>query len=624
MRSKRFEGLMAGVAGIAVLGLTPNLAQAMPLDFGDGWQGNWNTTLSVGSTWRAQSPDSELFKRQDGAVIGLTNGTGGSTSDSNTLNYGKGDRVSTIFKLVTDLEVKRDEMGGIVRVKAWHDQALSNSGAAYGNMANGYTAGRPLSDDGMEKAQRFEGIQLLDAYVYNTFEAGNKPLQVRLGRQVINWGESLFFQGVNQISPLDVPALRRPGSEIKEGLMPVWAADANLGLGGGASVEGFVQLKWEPTTADACGTYWSQVDISVSANAGNCNKIVVGSGGAASSIASGSYAPLVDGKKPNNTLGEFGLAVKLPVDRLDTEFGFYGMNIDSRTPIISARTGSWGTATAAQRALMGGTLNPLMVAQSNLGARGVKAAAGYWEYPEDIQVYGVSAATNLGGWSLGAEISYIPNLPVQINPNDVLNGLLTGKGPMAATAISTAASSDINGYDRLQKGQVQLNGVKTFGGILGAAKTTFMGEVAAQLNDAPDYKDGNSVRYGRSFIFGTASSNGYNTCANGANSQADGCQNDGFVTPFAWGYRLRGQLEFPLIFDTPITFIPSLSLAHDVSGYSADGQMLENRVQVGLGSRFTYERRYNLDVNYVYFGDWAKYDPMRDHDYISMSISATF
>jgi hypothetical protein len=48
---------------------------------------------------------------------------------------------------------------------------------------------------------------------------------------VLNWGENLFIQnGVNVISPFDVTALRRPGSEIREALLPVGMVYANLGL----------------------------------------------------------------------------------------------------------------------------------------------------------------------------------------------------------------------------------------------------------------------------------------------------------------------------------------------------------------------------------------------------------
>ena len=48
--------------------------------------------------------------------------------------------------------------------------------------------------------------------------------------------------------------------------------------------------------------------------------------------------PLVEGVDASDS-GQFGAAFRFPVDKLDTEFGFYGMNIHSRLPIISGRLG---------------------------------------------------------------------------------------------------------------------------------------------------------------------------------------------------------------------------------------------------------------------------------------------
>lgn len=626
MTRKKMQRAAAGLAAAVTVAATSGHVDAMPIDLGDDWEANWDTTLSVGAEWRATNPDKKLYVAGNGARVGLSGGLGGTSSDANTLNTRNGDLVSDLYKVVSDFEVKHDDMGALLRAKAWYDQALKNETARYGNEANGYATNSRLSDEGLEPLQRFDGAQLLDAYVYNTFDVGGKSLQLRLGHQVINWGESLFVQGVNQINPLDIPALRHPATELKEGLLPVWAAYGNLGLGGGVSVEGFYQFAWEPTTVDACGSYWSSVDTNIGTNPGACNKIVVGLLPANEAIASGIYAPLVRGHDARNT-GEGGAAVKIPVDAIDTEFGLYAMNVNSRTPIISARTGSWGNANAIQQGYLGGTLNPLMAAQVNqalLGASGVKVASAYWEYPNDIQYYGISAATNLAGWSIGAEASVTPNLPVQRNGNDLLNGMLTGTGPLGGVFRNTASLNDVRGYDRFRKTQFQVNGIKVMGGVLGATKSTVLGETAFEWINVPDYHNGTSVRYGRSFIFGTASSAGNNTCSAAINPQPDGCQNDGFVTDFAWGYRLRGALEYPQIFGTGFTFTPSLSLAHDVQGVSADNQFIEGRLQTGVTMRFSYENKYNVDLGYVYFAKWAKYDPLRDHDFYSLTLSATF
>lgn len=619
---RRRKGAVAAAAAVGVT--LSGAAVATPIEV-EGWSGSWNTTLSVGSTWRAQDANSKLFKAADGNSIGNAGGTGATGSDANTLNSEAGDRVSTIFKMVSDIELKKDEMGGVLRFKAWYDQVPSNEGHAYGNMANGYNRGASLSDSEFGSAQKFKGVSLLDAYVYNTFDVADHPLQIRLGRQVMNWGESLFFQGINQVNPLDLPALRRPGAEIKEALVPVWAANANVGLGSGFSMEGFFQFVWEPTAVEGCGTYWSSMDISVGASPGRCNKITVGTTSTAAAIKSGSYAPLVQGREGGN-FGEFGLAIRKTVDPIDTEFGLYGMNIHARTPVVTGKTGTWGAANAGQKAALGGTLNPLWVAQANGAALGIKSATAFWEYPEDVQVFGASAATTLFGWSVGSEVSVTPNLPVQRNANDLLNAMLTGKGPLASLVTATADLNEVSGYDRFTRTQFQINGIKTFGGILGSAKSTAAGEAAFQWVNVPDYRSGNVTRYGRAFVFGTASSAGNNTCVSGTqnNPQADGCQNDGFVTPFSWGYRLRGSLEYPQVFDTAVTFIPSVYFAHDVQGVSADGQLNEGRMTMGLGARFNFMQNYNLDMNYVTYYDNAKFDALRDHDFYSLSISASF
>ncbi|HEY9238188.1 MAG TPA: DUF1302 family protein, partial [Burkholderiaceae bacterium] len=104
----------------------------------------------------------------------------------------------------------------------------------------------------------------------------------------------------------------------------------------------------------------------------------------------------------------------------------------------------------------------------------------------------------------------------------------------------------------------------------------------------------------------------------------DGCRNDGYATRFAAGYKLRAQLEYPRFVGTGVAFLPSLFFAHDVSGYSVDGQLLKGRKQIGLGARFDLQKRLALDLNYVTYADSAAYDTLRDHDYLSLSVSASF
>jgi hypothetical protein len=103
---------------------------------------------------------------------------------------------------------------------------------------------------------------MLDAFVYHNYSIADEPGSVRLGKQVVNWGESTFIGGgINSINPIDVSAFRRPGSEIKEGLIPVNMFYLSQSLTENLSAEGFYQLEWDQTVVDNCGTFFSQPDV---------------------------------------------------------------------------------------------------------------------------------------------------------------------------------------------------------------------------------------------------------------------------------------------------------------------------------------------------------------------------
>lgn len=608
---------------VALMVAFSGAANAFEFETENGWRGSFNNTVSVGASWRAEEADPKLYSRGDGLAVGKSDGRGGTNTDSGTLNWGEGDRFSTLFKLVSELSLSKGEMGGFARVKAWYDQALNDEDVRRGNGDDGYRGGHPLKDDSQPALNKFQGVALLDAYAYNTFDLGDKALQLRAGRQVVNWGESLFIQGLNQLNPLDVPALRKPGTEIKEAFLPVWSAYANLGVGGGMSVEGFYQFKWEPTIIDSCGGYWAPIEFSFSTSPGSdgCKRVVTTVStalGNARSIAAGAHVPLGKGKDGKDS-GQWGVAFRAPVDAIDAELGAYAMRINSRAPIVSVRTGTYGTAPAATRT----TLNPLAAHEAALGAFGVKALRGFWEYPDKIDIYGVSLSTNVAGWSVGAEVSHTPNQPVQINGNDMLAAALSGAGPMGSTlraATARGAGVDVHGFDRVDKSQFQLNTIKILPRMLGATQGVLAAEAGFQWNEL-----GSDRRYGRSFIFGVGAHPlfGGGTCL-ATNPQPDGCKNEGFVTEFSWGYRVKAHLDYPGAFGSSFTLTPSVFFAHDVEGISSDGQFNEGRKALGLGLKADYQKKFSVEVGYTTFANAAKFDMFRDRDYFSVALSTTF
>lgn len=618
-RASGWGSLLRRRALAAVIGgmlASPAMATEFTLGENGDVKGSFNATISAGAAWRMQGRDSALYAPGNGNLYGFPTGRGGNSDDGN-LNYGNGDLYSSFVKLVADVELKKDNYGGLVRFKAWYDNTLNNSNVVHGNEANNYAKSSALSDAGLETLQKFDNIYLLDAYVYGNWKTdGGNSFNLRVGRQALNWGESLFIQGINVISPLDVPAFRRPGTEVKEALLPVGMVYGNWGIPNGPSIEAFYQFQWQQTAIDACGTYFSTVDVGIGPKAGSsgCHGGVVAAPDPTGWNAN-LYVPLVDTRTAKNG-GQGGAAMHYFVDALDTEFGIYAINIHARTPVLNGIRGA--VPFQAQAAL-----GPV-----------VKA---FWEYPENIQVYGLSAATTLAGWAIGSELTYTPNFPAQIAAGDLVAALLYGPagkippqfwGPMGPAVLAAPIGGEVQGYTNVHKTQLQVSAIQAFSGVLGAENFTVAGEVAGSW--ASGFAPG--LRYGRGFVFGIAQDPSFgplnNAVAGGCpplnSPNQPGCVNDGFMTSFAWGYRLRGQLDYYNFMNSGITVSPSLAWAQDVRGVSVDGQFNGGRQVLGLGVNLNYQKKYNLGVQYVWYANGAQWDPLRDRDYISVNASVTF
>src|SRR5690606_26016349 len=168
--------------------------------------GQFDSALSVGASWALRAPDRDF--------IGTGNGGQGDTmtSDDARLNFKKGETFSKIFKGVHDLELKYGNSGVFLRGKYWYDFELKDESRLLYD----------IRDDNRKRGAQSSGYDLLDAFVYHNYELGDLPGAIRVGKQVVSWGGSLFIGGgINSINPLDANALRRPGSELKEGLLPV-------------------------------------------------------------------------------------------------------------------------------------------------------------------------------------------------------------------------------------------------------------------------------------------------------------------------------------------------------------------------------------------------------------------
>lgn len=590
-----------------------NTANSADFYFGENEDFHLQVTsqLSMGASWRLKDADSRFIGSLNGGIGATT------TTDDGNLNFAKNDTFSKIIKGVHDIQLSKDNWGVFARVKYWYDKELRDESRAHGHSPNGYVPNTPLNDDNFADFAKFSGIELMDAYFYTNFDVADAPVEFRLGRQVISWGESTFIQGgLNSTNPFDVNALRRPGAELKEGLLPVGMAYVNAGITENLNIEAFYQYEWEKTQIDGCGTYFSGADFA----ADGCFAVTIAVPDQ-QALGGGFFAQRQADTEPDDG-GQYGFALRYYATELnDTEFGLYYMNIHSRLPLINAVRTRTLEVPGVTDVFVPRALDPTG------GALADRNPAYNISFPEDLKFYGVSFATNIAGVAVSGEISYKPDTPVQINGPEILNGVLSESPLFRYTSrVQAVGFGEIApGYDELDVTQIQVTTLHFFDRILGASRLTVIGEAGIILTDGAEDSD---QRYGRNSVFGLGDfdlGNGL-TCANlvAAGQIGGDCAPDGYVTDSAWGYRIRGVLEYDNVFGG-VSLKPTIDWQHDVSGYSPDpGQQFhEGQKSFGLSLEALYQQKYSMTIGYKAFSG-GSHNILEDKDFASINFGISY
>jgi len=600
------------------IALASQCSLAATWDFENDWSLTSNTTLSLGTSWSLQDADKGLLNKADAASIGKVGSGTNYNGDDGKLNFEKGDTISTLFKGLTDFDLNDGSQGAFIRFKYWYDHAMETGNGDF----------RRFDDSGWQDLAQFKGFEVLDAYVWKDFELAERPLSVKVGKQVLSWGEALFLQnGVNAINPLDVSAFNRPGTELKDGLLPVEMVSFNYDLADNLSVEGFWQYNFRPSVLDGCGTFFSNND----ALQEGCQHDKLIAGGLSttdiSSIENAIDAP--PGLMPAaerylrraptkwaSDTGQYGLAMHYLIESLNyADVGLYYLNYHSRTPLLSG-------VIARQAPNAGG--NP----GANLNTGDYSTV-----YPENIRLFGASISTVVGSTAVFGELSYRPNMPLTYNSADLVN-LLAGQRnswimPMTPAELAAARGSQVNGYVRKEVWQFSLGAADTLSNVLGAQRLAWAAELGGNWIGGLDPHD---QRLGRSGAFGRTPTSDGSPCSTPSAQNSAGltdaelaastnCNTHGVMTAFSWGYRLRMGLNYEdLLPATVVT--PSINWRHDVEGYGPNFQ--EGQQALGLALTFDYRNEYSLELAYNSFFGTNDFSLIDDRDHASVTLKASF
>ena len=596
-------------------------------------------------------------------------GSYSNNGDAGNLNFDKGDTFSQLLKGTHELNIRKDNFGFFTRFMYFYDLELMDGDRAYSNPTSGKQVD-PCADK-QAKEQVCTDLRLLDAFAYADFDLndGQNPLSIRIGQQVVNWGEStLISHGIN-VNPVDIDRLKAPGAELKEAFIPVGVVWASLGLTENLTLEAYYQYQWNETRLPVTGTYFStndfasvngyqsnvqlgftsNPDIDLEHLTTNLNSLYAQWGAAlqaqgiepqsaaAQKLLANMYLAYptkvaLKGKgdagiKEPSDSGQFGVKLGWFSPELnDTEFALYYINYHSSRPLISGQASDFTQASLAKDLNMIATTK---ITEDNVTQLGAFTKA-ILEYPEDIKLFGLSFNTNVGNTAFAGEFAYRQDEPLQIDDVELLYAgmaeqlAVAGIRPEFAeiSQIETVAPGSIaKGYVTSDTMQLQFTATHLFGPSLGADSWALLGEIGGvTINDMPSYDEMrlNVAGTGRSGTMVGVAGQDYTLLHQAV---SNGVETNTFPSASAWGYRLVAKGDYNNVF-SGVNFSPRVVFSHDVNGITPDPMYLfvEDRKSLGINMNFNYQNAWSVDFSYNSFWGGGQTNNFADRDYVSFNI----
>lgn len=315
------------------------------IELGDGLKFDWRLNVSYGLGVRLDNPSPVL------------------NSDGNN-NFKKGALTANRLGAVWESRLSKGNSGFVLNASTFYDDVYHhrndnpNQLISTGGVPNRFTSA----------AKRYGGgySRLLDTYAYTSFNMGESRATVRVGKQVVNWGESMYFANIAAAQgPSDAAKAASPGAEIKEILLPEDQISASLEVNPKLSLLAHYQFGFHETLLPAVGMYTSTANV-------------VGPGNFCAAPNAGTCPPGLgyQGDIRPSSSGQWGVGGRYRVTD-ETEVGIYYLNYKDRSPSVI------------------------------FGADGYRI-----KYFDDIKMLGTTVSTTFGKFSAFGEASYRKGTPV--------------------------------------------------------------------------------------------------------------------------------------------------------------------------------------------------------------------
>lgn len=360
--------------------------------------------------------------------------------DEGDYSFDRGDIVTNRLDLLSEFDiVYQNRLGARISGAAWYDDAYDshahtnpNLRDAFGNLVpSSYTNGEYSSR--VKRYYRGPSGELLDAFVFANFDLAGAAVKTKAGRHTVIWGESLFVGGAMHSvayaqAPLDLQkGAATPGVEAKELYRPLNQISTQVQLTDNLSIAGQYFLDWESNRFAEGGTYLGAADIVFDGP----DQMVLKTDPVIGQVGYRRGDPVTPKKH-----GEFGLNVRWSPEILDGTVGFYYRRYADKSPQV------------------------LVTSLVTVAGNPIASLSQYRAiYADDIDLFGVSLAKNIGGVSVGTELSYRHNTPLLAQTlgnvsasgvpsrgdtpgprGDTVHALINATGSIASTPLFDSAS----------------------------------------------------------------------------------------------------------------------------------------------------------------------------------------
>lgn len=358
-KNKPAPALFAQSTLVAAIALAcGSAAMATEIDVGNpDVKIRWDNTVRYNLGMRAEAQDSRILR--------------GIPYDESDAKFGKHDLVTNRLDLLSEFDLNyKNAFGARVSASAWYDKAYDDHGVTspaggvtsyFGNQYNGKVSRYVNGPSG----------EILDAFVWGNLNLGVVPVNVKLGRHSIVWGEGLLL-GAHAVSYSQAPidgqkAVSSPGIETKEVFLPVNQLSFKAQVTSDLTLAGQYALEWKPTRAPNGGTYLMGADTLP-----NVDRLHI----------AGTFAALNAEALTPKQRGNWGLSARLNVEPINSTVGLYYRQFNDYNPETGLQF---------------------------LSFSGPLPSSFRFDYPKDVKLIGASFARAIGPVSFGSEISYRKN-----------------------------------------------------------------------------------------------------------------------------------------------------------------------------------------------------------------------